>query len=162
MGAYKDPTSPIDMPDALKEEDLVIAVSAQGEGTTKLVGIVDMVRRIVAPNGKEEDKGKVEPWWMYTMLTGVEVERKIKSSEKIGQNTEEAKKSAASQEEEEAFEPMEVDGSEAQTMNNEKDTVQTKKVPVLTIWMIKKRIPALRNAFGEQTFPVQKLPEDSD
>lgn len=162
LGAYKDPASTIDMPDALKEEDLVIAVSAQGEGTTKLVGIVDMVRRIVAPNTKEEDKGKVETWWMYTMLTSVEVERKIKSSETVGQNKAEAKKSEASQEEEEAFEPMEADEHEAQATTAAGSKTQTKKVPVLTVWMTKKKISALKNAFGEQSFPVQKLPEDSD
>ncbi|CAE7192772.1 hypothetical protein CFE70_007065 [Pyrenophora teres f. teres 0-1] len=163
LGAYKDPASTVDMPDALKEEDLVIAVSAQGEGTTKLVGIVDMVRRIVTPNGKEEGNGKVEPWWMYTMLTSVEVERKTKSSEAVGKNTEEAKKSKVSQEEEEeTFEPMEVDGHEAQATTIGEDSIQTKKVPVLTIWMTKKKIPALRNAFGEHSFPVLKLPEESD
>ena len=71
LGAYKDPASAIDIPDALKAEDLIIAVSAQGEGTTKLVGIVDMARRIVAPNREDDGNGKVELWWMYTMLTSL-------------------------------------------------------------------------------------------
>jgi len=159
LGAYKDPASTIDMPDALKAEDLMIAVSAQGEGTTKLVGIVDMARRIVAPNGKEEGNGKVESWWMYTMLTSLEIERKIKSPEA---DSKEAKKPEVSQEEEEAFEPMEIDEHEAQAMATEKDLIETKKVPVLTIWMTRKKISTFRNAFGEQAFPVQKLPEDSD
>lgn len=163
LGAYKDPASTIDIPDALKAEDPMIAVSAQGEGTTKLVGIVDMVRRIVAPSGKEEGNGKVEPWWMYTMLTSVEAERKPKALETIGKGTEDAKKSENSQEEEEeAFEPMEIDGDGAQVMATEKDSVQTKKVPVLTIWMTKKKISAFRNVFGEHSFSVQKLPEDSE
>ena len=73
LGAYRDRASAIEMPDALKEEDLVIAVSAQGEGTTKLVGIVDMVRRLVVPPGKD-DIEMVESWWMYTMLTSVDIE----------------------------------------------------------------------------------------
>lgn len=163
LGAYKDPASTIDMPDALKAEDTVIAVSAQGEGTTKLVGIVDMVRRIVAPSGKEEGNGKVEPWWMYTMLTSVEVERRPKAPETVGKGAEEAKKSGNSQEEEEeAFEPMEIDGDGAQEKATEKDSVQTRKVPVLTIWMTKKKTSTFRNAFGEHPFSVQKLPEDSD
>jgi len=162
LGAYKDLASTIDIPDALKSDDLIIAVSAQGEGTTKLVGIVDMTRRVVAPNGKDEGNGKVEPWWMYTMLTSLEIERKIKSPEAVSKGSKEAKKPEVSQEEEEAFEPMEIDEHEAQAMATEKDLIETKKVPVLTIWMTRKKIPAFRNAFGEQAFPVQKLPEDSD
>ncbi|XP_014556916.1 hypothetical protein COCVIDRAFT_15755 [Bipolaris victoriae FI3] len=156
LGAYRDPTSTIDMPDALKREDVIIAVSAQGEGTTKLVGIVDMVRRIVAPSGKEEvGDGPVETWAMYTMLTSIDIERKARVADVQKKEVEEAE----SEEEEEAFESMDVDGRGGQ---KEKDEVKMKKVPVLTIWMTRKKIPAFRNAFGEQMFKVRRLVEDED
>ncbi|RMZ69441.1 hypothetical protein GMOD_00006252 [Pyrenophora seminiperda CCB06] len=163
LGAYRDTTSTIDMPEALKAEDLIIAVSSQGEGTTKLVGIMDLARRILAPNWKEEDRGEVKSWWMYTMLTSVEVERKDRVPEAAGKSTEKAKEANTSQEvEEEAFEPMEIDKHEAHAAATEKDSTRMKKIPVLTIWMTNRMIPAFRNAFGEQMFPVQKLPADLD
>ncbi|KAJ5060077.1 hypothetical protein J3E74DRAFT_270650 [Bipolaris maydis] len=156
LGAYHDPASTIDMPDALKRDDVVIAVSAQGEGTTKLVGIIDMVRRIVAPSSKEEvGDGVVETWAMYTMLTSIDVERKASVMEVKKKEAEEIE----SEEEEEAFESMDVDGRGAQ---KEKDEVKMKKVPVLTVWMTRKKIPAFRNAFGEQVFEVQRLVEEEE
>jgi hypothetical protein len=162
LGAYRDSASTIEMPDALKEEDLVIAASAQGEGTTKLVGIVDMVRRLVAPTGLERDKDeKVETWWMYTMLTSVEVERKIKTMREGANGEEEAKRTQGTQEEE-AFERMDVDGPEEQEKGNSRNGTQMRKVPVLTIWMTRKKIPAFKNAFGEQTFSVQKIHPEED
>ncbi|EMD60132.1 hypothetical protein GGP41_009528 [Bipolaris sorokiniana] len=156
LGAYRDPASTIDMPDALKQEDVIIAVSAQGEGTTKLVGIVDMVRRIVAPSSKEEvGDGLVETWAMYTMLTSIDIERKARAVEVKKEEVEEVE----SEEEEEAFESMDVDGRGGQ---RDKDEVKMRKVPILTVWMTRKRIPAFRNAFGEQVFEVRRLVEDED
>ncbi|EUC50081.1 hypothetical protein COCMIDRAFT_83014 [Bipolaris oryzae ATCC 44560] len=156
LGAYRNPASTIDMPDALKRDDVVIAVSAQGEGTTKLVGIVDMVRRIVAPSSKEEvGDGLVETWAMYTMLTSIDIERKARVPEVKKKGEEEVE----SEEEEEAFESMDVDGRGGP---KEKDEVKMRKVPVLTVWMTRKRIPAFRNAFGEQVFEVIRLVEDED
>jgi hypothetical protein len=154
LGAYKNPASDIEIPEALKEEDCLIAVSAQGQGATKLVGIVDMVRRVVKPSGEE---GEVETWWMYTMLTSVEVESKGRA-----RDDEEAEKTQDSQEDEEAFEPMDVDGGKSQGKEKERDTNTTKKrnVPVLTVWMTRKKIPAFKSAFGEQSFTVQKISND--
>jgi hypothetical protein len=165
LGAYRDPASTIEMPDALKVEDLVIAASAQGEGTTKLVGIVDMVRRLVAPTRKEKDGTEgLETWWMYTMLTSVEVERKIKTVQEGGNGEEEVQKThgAQEEEEEEAFERMDVDGPEEQEKENSRNGTQMRKVPVLTIWMTRKKIPAFENAFGELSFSVQKIPLEED
>ncbi|RAQ99368.1 hypothetical protein DDE82_008332 [Stemphylium lycopersici] len=153
LGAYKDPASTIELPEALKMDDLVIAVSAQGEGTTKLVGIVDMARRIVSPSAKEQDDtGRVETWFMYNMLTSVDFERKTKVEEKKTQDTQE----------DDAFEPMDVDGHAVEGTSAEKTTLHMRKVPVLTVWLTKKRISAFKSAFGEQTFSVKKLPADED
>jgi hypothetical protein len=160
LGAYRDSASAIEMPDALKDEDLVIAASAQGEGTTKLVGIVDMVRRLVAPSGNEKDNDDgVETWWMYTSLTSVEIERKLKQVQDSAHGGEELKKTQSTQEDE-AFERMHVDGPEEQAKENNEDRTQMRKVPVLTIWMTRKKIPAFKSAFGEQTFSVQTIPRE--
>jgi hypothetical protein len=149
LGAYKDPASTIEMPDALKEDDLILAISAQGEGTTKLVGIVDMAQRIVAPNGKEPDKhGKEETWWMYTMLTSVEVDRKIKTSRPADKSDTDIGNTQSTQED------------EGLSIGN--NAIQRRKIPVITVWMTKKRIAVFRNVFGEQTFAVKLLPQDSD
>ncbi|KAI4685134.1 hypothetical protein J4E81_008947 [Alternaria sp. BMP 2799] len=148
LGAYKDPASTIEMPEALKEDDVIIAVSAQGEGTTKLVSIVDMVRRIVAPSGGEDDKhGKEEAWWMYTMLTSVEVDREIKTRP-TDKDDADVEKAPSTQKKDE--------------MSNENNTMKRRKIPVLTVWMTKKRIAAFGNVFGEQTFAVKLLSQDSD
>jgi len=149
LGAYKDPASTIEMPEALKEDDVIIAVSAQGEGTTKLVGIVDMVQRIVAPSGGEDDKhGKEEAWWTYTMLTSVEVDWEIKTSRPTDKGDADVEKTQSTQKQDE--------------LSNENKTMKRRKIPVLTVWMTKKRIAAFRNVFGEQTFAVEPLSLDSD
>jgi hypothetical protein len=157
MGAYRDAASTIEMPDALKEQDLVIAASAQGEGTTKLVGIVDMVRRLVAPSGNNNER--VEMWWMYTSLTSVEIERKPKKVQHGANGGEEGKKTQSTQEDE-AFERMDVDGLEEREKESDEDGTQMRKVPVLTIWMTRKKIPAFKSAFGEQAFSVQLIPRE--
>jgi hypothetical protein len=162
LGAHQDPASTIEKPDALKEDDVIIAISAQGEGTTKLVGIVDMVRRIVAPTGKEHDNNaKEETWWMYTVLTSVEVDRKIKTVRPLDKNNTDVEKTHSTQDEE-AFESIHLHGRYAQELSARNDTMPKRKVPVITVWMTKKRIAVFRNAFGEQTFAVKLLPQDSD
>ena len=161
LGAYKDAASTIELPKALNKEDVVIAVSAQGEGTTKLVGIVDMVRRIVAPTGKEQEgNGGVETWAMYTMLWSVEVKRKTKATE--GNEKSEDAEAQDTPEEEEAFEPMDVDERGTLGTDARKDKALVRKVPVLTVWMTKKSIPVFKSAFGEQMFSVLTLSDDSD
>lgn len=154
LGAYRDVCHPIDLPEALQQHDVLIAVSAQGDGTTKLVSIVDMLRRTVIAE-KLEDASKVETWWMYTSLTSVEVERKHKNQANKNGSNEDVDALDATQEEE-AFEPMDIDVP----VNDWSEVAPVKKVPVLTIWMTKKRIPAFKDAFGEQTFTVVRVPED--
>jgi hypothetical protein len=163
LGAYKDPSSTLELPEALKREDGIIALSAQGQGTTKLVGIMEMVRRIVAPSAKEQERnGLVETWAMYTMLSSVEEERKANAVEEKSKDGEAEEAQSTEDEEEDAFEPMEVDSRDAQVKGAKKDALQKRKVPVLTVWMTRKKIPAFKNAFGEQTFSVQKVSDDSD
>ncbi|KAF1849783.1 uncharacterized protein K460DRAFT_372207 [Cucurbitaria berberidis CBS 394.84] len=162
LGAYRDPASIIEMPDSLKQEDLVIAVSAQGQGTTKLVSIVDMVRRIVAPSGKEDINtgGKVETWWMYTALASVETERRTNTGDKeVQEIAREAGETQESLEEEEAFEPMVIDGQERE---KGVETVHKRKEPVLTVWLTRKKIAAFKQAFGEQSFTVKILQQEED
>lgn len=160
LGAYRDTASTIEMPDALREDDLVIAVSAQGEGTTKLVGIVDMVRRIVAPSGTEHNKNAKEVWWMYTMLTCVDIDREVKESIPADKDNTDAERTQSTQEE--AFEPTNLDRQYARRPSTGNSTVQRRTVPVLTVWMTKKRIPVFQTAFREQTFTVQLLLKHSN
>jgi hypothetical protein len=163
LGAYRDPKSTIEMPDALKQDDVLIAVSAQGDGTIKLVSIVDLARKIVAPGSDgSNEAGKVEKWYMYTVLTHIEVEPKSKTgktaaNEDEGKGIEESgEQQDADEEEEEAFEPMDVDEPEDKSARSEKE-VRKRKVPVLTVWMTRKSVPAFASAFGEQVFSVQAL-----
>ena len=157
LKAHVDQKNPVELPEALKEKACIIAISAQGEGTTKLVTIVDMAKRIVRPKTTHTDgDGMIETWWMYTSLTSIEAEQKKTTASgcdahvKIGEATQETQ-------EEEAFEPMEVDVQEQR-----KDEVppRIRKVPVMTVWMTQKKVPAFKDAFGEQTFMVQTLSQD--
>jgi hypothetical protein len=55
---------------------------------------------------------------------------------------------------------MDIDGDDQavkDTQEQRKDEGATKVVPVLTIWMTRKRLPAFRDAFGEQEFTVHKV-----
>lgn len=166
LGAYKNESQPIGIPDVLTRPDAIIAVSAQGDGTAKLVSILDVARRVVAPSIKdkkmvEEIGTKINTWWLYTSLTSVEVEKKIRvtsganDSEKLDAKVRAKQKNEDS--EEEAFEPMDVDMPVRQ-----KDQRQNQKIkaPVLTVWLTKKQIPAFKDAFGEQSFEVKSLPQD--
>jgi hypothetical protein len=163
LGAYKNKNQPMDMPEALKETDVVIAVSAQGEGTVKLVSIIDMVRRVVAPTAKSKlGGGNVETWYLYTSLASIKVEKRSRAVPNMIDGTDQAEKPKPiadedAQEEEEAFEPMDVDVPEQEQGQLQSQTI---KAPILTVWMTKKKIPAFMEALGEQTFEVQTLPED--
>jgi hypothetical protein len=161
LGAYKDQSQPLDMPEALKQNDVILAYSAQGEGTAKLVSILDVARRAVAPGDKaKEDGEQTVEWWVYTSLASVEVERKAKITPeaiedvKLGQNRQVI---LEEDEEEDAFEPMEVDTPHQEEEQQRKQII---KAPVLTVWITKKNIPALKEAFGEQVWEVFILPQD--
>lgn len=149
LGAPCDQKNPLEIPELLKEKCSVIAVSSQGEGTAKLVTIVDMVKRVVKPNpALPTDDKLVQTWWMYMSLTSVDVEQEKRIKRKADTTQE--------SQEEEAFEPMEIDVP----FQKMEETKLTRKVPVLTVWMSKNEIPAFKEAFGEQTFAVQALSKD--
>jgi hypothetical protein len=161
LGAYVDKDNPMDMPDALKQPDSIIAVSTQGEGATKLVSIVDMTKRVVAPSKKEtESVVKTETWWTYISLTSIDVEKKAKllPGSEVTVRTGETKE-VEQEDEEEAFEPMDVDSPAKGQVQEAK---QIRKVPVLTVWMTKLRVSAFKDAFGEQSFTVELLSQDDD
>jgi hypothetical protein len=154
LGAYVDQKNPMEVPVVLKEKGSIIAILAQGEGTAKLVTIVDLARRVVKPDPalSTEDK-MVQTWRMYMSLASVEIEFKERIKSHVAQG--EARTTEETQEEE-AFEPMEIDVPSHKT----DETARARKVPVLTVWMSRKEIPAFKEAFGEQTFAVQTLPKD--
>ncbi|KAJ4365077.1 hypothetical protein N0V83_008694 [Neocucurbitaria cava] len=165
LGAYRNPNSSIEIPDALKQEDVVIAVSAQGQGTTKLVSIVDMVRRIVAPSAKDVGADeKVETWWMYTTLASVETERKLNKPTEEASHEAVHKSGETQDSEEEAFEPMDIDGPKDQGYENldGADRIRIRTVPVLTVWMTRKKILAFKQAFGEQSLAVRLVQQGED
>ena len=118
-------------------ESAMVAISAQGEATTKLVGIVEMTKRIVGSGG--ETSGEV--WYMYTILASRTITKTPKVQEKEQSNLQTTP-------EDDGFEPIEkstdIHGSEGKVM----------KVPVLTVWMCRKSIPEFSKPFGEQTFNV--------
>ncbi|KAH9876294.1 hypothetical protein J1614_004173 [Plenodomus biglobosus] len=158
LGAYRNPKAGIEVPKALKDEDGdgFVAVSAQGDGTGKLVGIVEMVRRVVAPGkGEEGAKGSVDTWWMYTVLSSIEVEWKPSVNNNKGKRSEvaEEEKEDEDEDEEEAFESMVIDKED---VPHEK---KFRKIPVLTVWFTRKKIPAFAKEFAEQSFMVQRVKE---
>jgi hypothetical protein len=160
LDAYKDESQPLEVPEALKQKDAILAYSAQGEGTAKLVSILDVAKRVVAPSKEKKDDKQTVKWWVYTSLASVEVERKARIAPEVDKDLKLGQDKQVVQEEDEeedAFEPMEVD-----TPHQEKEERQKKmiKAPVLTVWMTKKKIPAFKEAFGEQFWEVDTLPQD--
>lgn len=161
LGAYEDRKQSFDIPTALKEKDTIIAVSAQGDGTAKLVSIVDVARRVVAPTPKEKELGEdIVRWWLYTSLASIEVEKKTKVPSETTSTTQPDEMDVDMRDSEgegDAFEPI-----EAEKVDQQKNDTQNKmiKSPILTIWITKKEIPAFKSAFGEQTFEVKTLPRD--
>jgi hypothetical protein len=114
-----------------------------------------MLRRVFKSNEKD-DSQRTETWWMYTSLTGVEIKRKIKIRASEDRVNDENRDFPDATQEEDAFEPIEIDVP----VNNKSDAAPIVKVPVLTVWMTKKRIPAFKDAFEEQTFTVIIMPEE--
>ena len=151
IGAETSDTEAI--PAALKDEDAIIAVSAQGDGTVKLVGIIDMVKRITRESVQEKEGGV--KWYTYTVLSSVTVPRKSSAAANGSANA----SNAADQRDEdraEDGEAMDVDGHEGvkETQESSTDEGATKSVPVLTAWMTRRRIPGFKEAFGEHEVVV--------
>ncbi|KAI8934154.1 hypothetical protein NX059_008907 [Plenodomus lindquistii] len=149
------------VPACLKEggdEGAWIAVSAQGAGTGKLVGILEMVGRIVGGVGGGDGKGKgqMRRWYVYTVLSSVESEwppRKDGEGGGGGKGMgEEEEEEGGSEEEEEAFESLERDKVD--------EVKKVRKIPVLTVWLTRKRVGAFAEEFGEQSWDVLKAEEE--
>jgi hypothetical protein len=140
-----------------KHNEKIIAVSAQGDGTVKLVGIVDMVRRIVGEGGEKGGEGKA--WYMYTALSSVEMPLRLGREDHKNDNKD-------IEEEEEEGDAMDIDVDDKDDANAaaadsthradaDKNTKPKMKVhPMLTVWLSSTRLPAFRDVFGEQSFKV--------
>lgn len=161
LGAYHDNKKSFDTPKAMEEKDCIIAISAQGEGTAKLVSIVDVARRVVAPTSKEKELGEdVSTWWLYTSLTSVEVKKKRNvASDRTNKDPPVEVDEVMQDEggEADAFEPTEAERADRKKRDSGERLVKT---PVLTIWITKKEIHAFKGVFGEQKFEVKTLPRD--
>ncbi|KAF2018115.1 hypothetical protein BU24DRAFT_165038 [Aaosphaeria arxii CBS 175.79] len=118
----------------------IVAVSAQGDATVKVVGIVEMVKRL----GKGGE-GEGEECFMYLGLAEMEIQRK-------GEDGRGKKDGEGEGEDKDEFETLEeVKG------RDKKRRAYTE--PVLTVWMSKTRVPGLAEAYGEQTFRVSTAKE---
>ena len=131
-------------------EGEVVAVSAQGEGTVKLVGIVDVALRVVAgrqDGGEGEgDEAQGGKWFVYTVLSSVLVPRGRKDG---GDEAAEGKEGEG--------DAMDVDGdgdgaAGGGAVQEVKQAVGEgmKKIPVLTVWMSRRRMVGWKEVFGER------------
>lgn len=127
------------------KEDVVVAVSAQGEGTVKLVGIVDVGLRVVGEGIEGKEAGR--KWFVYTVLSSVDVSRgrTVKGDELAGGKEGDAM-DVDGDGEGEAVE----DGGAVQEVTKTPGEGGTKKVPVLTVWMSTRRMAGWREVFGER------------
>lgn len=132
-----------------KKKDL-IAISAQGEATIKLTGIIDMAKRFLKPTHNTRTPPhpyiNVQTWYSYICLSN----RIVTQPKTSKPNGEEAKN-----DDEDAFESV---------LDFEREEEEKKKaernVPVLTVWLSKSRIEEFREAFGEDCFIVGEKNED--
>jgi hypothetical protein len=155
------------LPPAGAPEDLVLSIMAQGPGTAKLASVFQIAKRVIAP-GEVNIHDRVEKWYSYTQLASKIVEKKRKFDavreylsdfeegsklsnkqrkskfERAMKRLEEAKNNTAQADkmdlsEEEAFEPV----------DSTKEP-KSKAVPILIIWISRKPIQELKEAFGEE------------
>lgn len=126
--------------------DAMVVLSAQIEGTVKLVGIVDMARRIAAQGGKGVRKEEGAKWCTYTVLSSVQMPQSEPS--KTGGEDQEAEADAVDVDE------GEEGGAVKETQRSEEG--EMRRVPVLSVWMSRKRMAGWKEAFGEQEMVVYK------
>ncbi|KAJ4378583.1 hypothetical protein N0V86_006290 [Didymella sp. IMI 355093] len=131
-----------------REEEQILVVSAQGEGTVKLVGIVDMARRIAAEAARGKHKtGKEARWYMYTVLSSVQMPLRENGSSDAG----------VERDAEESGEAMHVDTDDEDGAVKETHTSPAEKmknVPVLSVWLTRKSMVGWKDAFGEEEMVV--------
>lgn len=140
-------------------EDAMVVLSAQGEATVKLIGILDMARRIAGQGmGIREGEGEGVKWFFYTVLGSVQMTRAKRTNggkEGEGENAEG---------EDGAMEvdgDVDVDLDESGERGAVKGTQhsgkeETKKVPVLSVWISRKRMVGWKEVFGEQEMVVRR------
>ncbi|KAF2108231.1 hypothetical protein BDV96DRAFT_504994 [Lophiotrema nucula] len=143
-GKEREPT--IQWPQALESDNRIIAVSAQGEGTSKLASIMEVAKRVVS-----EGDGEAVVWYSYTGLGSQAI---IVDSAGKNENADNVM-----DDEEDLFETL----NQAEEQEQEREPKQSpkiRKVPVLTVWMSKSQIPEFRGPFGEQMFKVGQMQEE--
>jgi hypothetical protein len=130
----------IERPAALETDDGVIAVSAQGEGTGKLVGILEVAKRVVQGGAKHGEGDACREWFVYTALSSVSVPvRKREAAAKAARTTAEAAEPGSDEESDDAFE----------TPAGEERAEKLRREPVLTVWFCRARVGGFERAFGE-------------
>jgi hypothetical protein len=126
----------IERPAVLETDDGVIAVSAQGEGTGKLVGILEVAKRVVQGGAKQGD-AHVREWFVYTALSSVSVPvRKREAAVKAARTPEAAEEPGSEEESDDAFE----------TPAGEERAEKLRREPV---WFCRARVGGFERAFGE-------------
>lgn len=135
----------VDHTDAPKraERATIVALSARSKAATKLVSVVEVVKR--------ELDGRGLGWWQYSGVHGVLDEMGGKDgsgADSAGlrgkKRTRESEGESEGEEdgEEEVFEKMRVPGEE--------ERQKVRQIPVITIYMSRTPVPELRRRFGEQ------------
>jgi hypothetical protein len=157
--------------EVLRSEYLVVAVSAMGAATTKLVGVLEVLRRVVGGADGEAEVGgegqgtrQTEEWYMYTSLGSMLVEKKARTENKQTRDGMEhvdellpAKgtgvETRRNGDEDTFFEPTATDKETAEAAEK---TPREKSVPVLTVWLSRTSIPEFKRDLGEEKFAVVK------
>ena len=145
----------IEKPPALNAQDGVFAVSAQGEGTAKLIGILEVAKRVVEGDHGDEQV-PTRDWFVYTALSCVAVPVRVKkrlSAKAARTGTRGGAGEEGSEEEsDDAFEtPV---GSRGEG-GGEGEGEKMRKEPVLTVWFWRGRNAGFERAFGEVVWRVR-------
>ncbi|KAJ9642491.1 hypothetical protein H2199_004872 [Coniosporium tulheliwenetii] len=141
------PTAPTDPPKEA-ERPTIIALSARSKAATKLVSVIEVVKR--------ELDGRGWSWWQYNGVHGVLDEMSDKHEGGTDNAGLRGKKRAGESKgedggeedgEEEAFERMVVPGEE--------ERQKVRQTPVITIYLSRTPVLELRGRFGEQFSVVE-------
>jgi hypothetical protein len=129
----------------------IVAVSAQGDATTKLAGVIEMIKRILKPAVDQDGSVDIQDWYIYTSLASRTVEKQA-NTKKTG------KESAAevTDEEEIAFESLAAISDKDQEARS-----SNKTVAVLTVWLSRTAMREFKDAFGEEKIQVATKKEEA-
>ncbi|KAF1960396.1 hypothetical protein CC80DRAFT_544846 [Byssothecium circinans] len=157
----------VEVPEMEREMEMLsrgeglIAVSAMGAAVSKVVGVLDVVRRAVG-------EGETVRWWMYTGLScwvgdagegeegdgvegedtgGVEGEDTSGDREVVMRDVEKDLEAGKDSREDQG------QGMD-KNKNRGKDREKGGRIPVLTVWLCRKSLPEFKKVFGEQSFEV--------